>query len=300
MRHSHLILGLILSLVMVACGSRKSIPERKLVRMLAEMHLADAVLEVAQVSSQPSWRSDSTAVYTAILDRYGYTTEQLYATLARYNSSKDKATALYDKVSRRLEKLQKSATGKVEALHRKQNRWTEKSEWALPKDGDTSRVPFSIPVEGLGEYILEATVVRYNADSVSRPRMTLCLYAAASDSLLLRVEREVQRSEEGQRYSLSIVNRDGAATHVRGYLFDYDADSLRPTRRIAAKNVMLRFLPSAEEEQRPSSPHPPAEARAPVDTSPPVRVSVIDDARRPPRIYRERQATPAPPFDRHP
>jgi hypothetical protein len=286
MRFSHLIFGLILSVVVVACGGKKYIPERKLVRILAEMHLADAVMEVAQVSSNASWRSDSTAVYTAILDRYGYTPEQLYSSIARYNGSKDKATTLYDKVGRRLEKLQKSANRRVEALHRKQNRWTEKSEWTLPEDGDTSRVPFSIPVEGLGEYILEATVALYSDDSAARPRMTMCLYAAASDSLLLRVEREVQRSEEEQRYSLSIVNRDSAATHVRGYIFDCDADSLIRLRHVAAKNIRLRFLPSDHEAQRP--PASQQHAEAPVDTSPPVRVSVIDDVRRPPRIRKAR------------
>lgn len=286
MRLSHLtILGLIFSITMLACGDKKYIPERKLVRMLAEMHLADAVLEVAQVSSQASWRSDSTAVYTAILDRYGYTTEQLYNTIALYNGSKDKATKLYDNVSRRLEKLQKSAAGKVEALHRKQNRWTEKSDWTLPDDGDALRLPFSIPVEGLGEYILEATVTRYSADSAVRPRMTMYLYAEAADSLLQQAERDVQRGEEGQRYSLSIVNRDSTATHVRGYIFDCDADSLSRPRHIAAKNIMLRFLPSATEARR--QPPSPLHTATPVDTSPPVRVSVIDDVRRPVHIYRE-------------
>jgi hypothetical protein len=276
---------LIFSIAMAACGGNKYIPERKLVRILAEMHLADAVLEVAQVTSSASWRSDSMAVYTAILSRYGYTPDQLYSTVARYNGSKDKATALYDNVNRRLEKLQKSANSRVEALHRKQNRWTEKSEWALPEDGDTSRLPFSIPVEGLGEYILEATIALYADDSASRPRMTLCLYAAAGDSTLLRVEREVQRSEEGQRYSLSIVNRDSTATHVRGYVFNCNADSLSRPRHIAAKNVMLRFLPSGGEAQR--QPSSRQRAKAPVDTSPPVRVSVIDDVRRPLRIRKE-------------
>ncbi|MDR2813786.1 MAG: DUF4296 domain-containing protein [Prevotellaceae bacterium] len=287
MRFPHLIFGLILSIVVVACGDGKYIPERKLVKILAEMHLSDAVLEVARISSHTSWRSDSTAVYTAILDKYGYTPEQLYNTIARYGVSKDKATTLYDKVNKRLEKQQSSASSKVEALHRRQNRWTEKSEWTLPKDGNASRLPFSIPVEGPGEYILEATIALYNADSAHRPRMTLYLYAEASDSTLLQVERTVQRSEEGQSYSLSIVNRDSAATHVRGYVFDCDVDSLSSTRHIAARNIMLRFLPSAAEAQS----HPPAPQRTgePTDASPPVRVSAID-AHRPLPAYEEPQA----------
>ncbi|MDR3365506.1 MAG: DUF4296 domain-containing protein [Prevotellaceae bacterium] len=282
MRFPHLtILGLIFVVAVAACGGRKHIPERKLVEILAEMHLADAVMEVARISEHPSWRSDSTAVYTAILDRYGYSTEQLYKTVARYNASKDKATALYDKVNKRLEKLQSRASSKVEALHRQQNRWTEKSEWTLPADGDTLRLPFSIPVEGLGEYILEANIALFSADSVSRPRMTMYLYAAANDSVLLQAEREVQRNEAGQSYSLSIANRSGAATHVRGYVFDRDADSLSgSTRHIAAKNIMLRFLPSGEEAQ--SKPAPQQHA----DELLPVGVSAIG-ARRPLPAYGE-------------
>ncbi|MDR3187590.1 MAG: DUF4296 domain-containing protein [Prevotellaceae bacterium] len=261
---------MIFALAATACGDKKRIPERKLVRILAEMHLADAVLEVTRTSSHASWRSDSTAVYKAILDRYGYTPDQLYSSIARYNRSKDKATTLYNKVNKRLEKLQGSAKKQVEALHRQQNRWTEKPDWTLPEDGDTARLPFSIPVEGSGEYILEATIALYNADSVTRPRMTMCLYAANGDSALLQVERAVQRNEAGQRYSLSIVNRHSAATHVRGYVFGCDADSLsRTTRRLAATNIMLRFLPSGEEQ---------ATERA-TPLPPPVRVSLIDAPR---------------------
>ncbi|MDR0711801.1 MAG: DUF4296 domain-containing protein [Prevotellaceae bacterium] len=286
MRFLHLIIcGLICSVVVVACENRKYIPERKLVRILAEMHLADAVIEVARASEQPSWTIDSTAVYVAILDKYGYTAEQLYNSVARYNGSIDGSTKLYDKVNKRLEKLQKSASKKVEALHRKQDRWTEKSEWTLPDDGDTSRLPFSIPVEGLGEYILEANVALYNDDSVTRPRMTMYLYAEESDSVLLLVEREVQRDEAGQDYSLSIVNHNRAATHVRGYIFDRDADSLSGlSRHVAAKNIMLRFLASGEEAQSHLYPTAYATDAAPLDTSPPVRVSVID-AHRPLPAY---------------
>ncbi|MDR1022520.1 MAG: DUF4296 domain-containing protein [Prevotellaceae bacterium] len=278
MRISHVAFGLLfLFFFAVACGE-KYIPERKLVKMLAEMHQTDALLDEAHIPEQASWRSDSTSVYVAILDKYGYTTEQLYNTLSRYGTSTGKSTKLYDKVCKRLEKQQSHVRRKVEALHRRQNRWTEKSEWTLPNDGDTLRLPFSIPVEGMGEYILEANIALYGADSASRPRMTMYLYAAESNAVLLRVEREVQRDEAGKDYSLAITNRDGAATHVRGFVFDHDDDSLgcRP-RYAAAKNVMLRFLPSGGSEQSLTS----SPSSASVDTlPPPARVSVIG-ARRP-------------------
>ncbi|MDR0688587.1 MAG: DUF4296 domain-containing protein [Prevotellaceae bacterium] len=278
MRFLHLtFLGLIFSLATVACGDEKNIPERKLVRILAEMHLADAVLESTRASGHTLWATDSTAIYMAVLDRYGYTVEQLYGTLARYGSSKDRVTKLYDKVNERLEKLQRSARSKVEALHRQQNRWTEKSEWTFPSDGDTSRLPFSVPVEGLGEYILEANITLHSADSVNRPRMTMYLYDAAGDSALLQVEREVQRDEAGKDYSLAIANRDKAATHVRGYILSCDSDSLGGTTRHAAvRNIMLRFLPyGGDGEHLPS-----AKEYADVSASPPARVSAIG-ARRP-------------------
>ncbi|MDR1416640.1 MAG: DUF4296 domain-containing protein [Prevotellaceae bacterium] len=280
MRLSYLVFSL-LFLFTAACSDRKYIPERKLVKMLAEMHQTDALLEDVHLSSYTSWRPDSTSVYVAILDRYGYTTEQLYNSLSRYGSSADKATTLYGKVCERLEKQQRRAHSKVEALHKRQDRWKGKSAWTLPNDGDTSRLPFSIPVVGLGEYILEANIALYSADSVSRPRMTMYLYSAASDSTLLLVEQEVQRSEVGKDYSLAIANRNAAATHVRGYVFDRDNDSLgsRP-RYAAAKNIMLRFLPSGDDGQNSPPSQSYMSADIPADTSPPVRVSVID-ARRP-------------------
>jgi hypothetical protein len=278
MRISYVTFGLLFLFFFAAACGGKYIPERKLVKVLAEMHQTDALLDEAHIPEQASWRPDSTSVYVAILDKYGYTTEQLYNTLSRYGSSATKSTKLYDKVCKRLEKQQSRVRSKVEVLHRRQNRWTEKSAWTLSGDGDTLRLPFSIPVEGTGEYILEANIALYSADSASRPRMTMYLYAAASNAVLLRVEREVQRDEAGKDYSLAITNRDGAATHVRGFVFDHDDDSLscRP-RYAAAKDIMLRFLPSGDSGQS----LPSSQSSTNADTlPPPVRVSVIG-ARRP-------------------
>ncbi|MDR0415489.1 MAG: DUF4296 domain-containing protein [Prevotellaceae bacterium] len=248
-RFSHFAFGLLFLLAVAACEGKKHIPERKLVKILAEMHLTDALLEETRLSAQLSWRPDSTAVYVAILDKYGYTTEQLYSTLTRYGASKSKSEKLYDKVCKQLEKQQSRARSRVEDLHSQQNRWTQEEEYTFSgSDNDTSRLPFSIPVEGLGEYILEANVALYGGDSATRPRMTMYLYAEAVDSVLLQVEQEVQHGEDGRDYSLAIANRDSAATHVRGYVFNRDSDSLDILpRHAAAKGIKLRFLPSDED-----------------------------------------------------
>lgn len=105
----------VIAVALAACGERKTIPERKLVKILADMHLADAALEQGCRSK----RRDSSAVYTAILDEYGYTLTQLHSSMAVYSRSKDDADKLYGKVCKRLEKLQKQYAKALEAERKK-------------------------------------------------------------------------------------------------------------------------------------------------------------------------------------
>ncbi len=246
--------------LVAACNGRKTIPKRNLVKILAEMHLADAALEENLAQRNPG-RRDSTAVYLPILDEYGYTVEQLYSSIQEHCKTKGDADKLYDKVNKRLGKLQKQYAKEVKALHERQNCWSEKTSWQLPNDGDTSRLDFSIPSRGAGTYILSADVALAAGDSVSNPRMSMYLYAhrcridsivvdsirrdttICTDTTFAQVEQSLLREEQERSYSLSITVSDTLATHIRGYLLNHDNDSLAHTRRYATvKNIMLRYV----------------------------------------------------------
>lgn len=256
----------------IACGGRQTIPERKLVKILAEMHLVDAALEQSGGFQGSGKMRDSTTVYTAILDEHGYTVAQLYGSMSKYSSTKDAADKLYDKVCRQLSKLQKQYAKEVEKLHDEQNRWTQKSDWRFPNDGDTSRLAFAIPVsDSVGSYVLTADITLPTTDSVSNPRMTMYLYAqncrmdsvlrdsvrvdtlVCFDSLIAQREQPITRDGKEQKYTLTLENTSAHSTLVRGYILNCDCDSLSvKPRQATVRNVMLRYVTPAESPNRKS------------------------------------------------
>ena len=257
----------IAAIALTACGERKTIPKRKLVKILFEMHTVDAALE--QSSSRLSGRQlDSTAVYTAILDKYGYTVAQFFNSMKVYGRSKKDADKLYSKVYDLLDKQQKQYAKEVEMLYAMQNRWTQKSSWNFPDDGDTSRLEFSIPVaDSTGSYVLSADITLFPEDSVGSPRITMYLYAyhCRKDSVLVdsvrvdtmfcadtvfgQVEQPVLRDGSVQNCTLTIAG-NGLATHVRGFILNRDNDSLAlKPRHATVKNIMLRHVPEAGEDK---------------------------------------------------
>ncbi|MDR2938572.1 MAG: DUF4296 domain-containing protein [Prevotellaceae bacterium] len=99
-----------------SCGEKKIIPERKLVKILTEMHLVDAALE----ESGRSFQRDSTAVYSAIFEKYGYATEQFLSSISEYSHSKKTSDKLYDKVNKNLSKLKAEYEKELEAERARQ------------------------------------------------------------------------------------------------------------------------------------------------------------------------------------
>jgi hypothetical protein len=109
----------LLSVAAVACTSHR-IAERTLVKLLADMHLADATMERQASTPRHMQRRDSTTVYHPLLEKYGCTEAQLHRSLAAYGTHKDKADKLYSKVAARLLHMQAEAQRSVELLHRQQ------------------------------------------------------------------------------------------------------------------------------------------------------------------------------------
>ena len=87
---------------LAGCGNNL-IGERKLVKILAEMHFADALL-AEQSGAATSQRRDSTAIYAPIFAKYNVSPSQLYPSMMPYINNKEKMAILYDKVIRTLEK----------------------------------------------------------------------------------------------------------------------------------------------------------------------------------------------------
>ena len=80
------------ALVAVGCSKSKIIPDRELENITREMFLVNAYAKAQRVDT------DSLDIYTPILNKYGYTQEDFFNTLA--NFQKRKSARLSDVVER--------------------------------------------------------------------------------------------------------------------------------------------------------------------------------------------------------
>jgi hypothetical protein len=238
------LLLLLSAAAILSCTSKGKIPERKLAKILAEFHLTDAVNKQQSESGSARYR-DSTAYYLPILQKYGYTAEQLHSSMMQYGYHKEKARGLYKKVEKILEKQEAQYKKNRDKEYARQNIWEIQNAYSLPQDGDTSRLFFSVPLRGLGDYHLSANFTLYSNDSAQNPHLTVYFYAEQNDSSWQQKTVGQNRNGEANFYNLKLDNDSRLATHVQGYLFDYDiVDTVAATIRHAkVQNIMLRYIP---------------------------------------------------------
>lgn len=106
MRHaSFLLLACCLSLFLPACETteeKPQIPEEKMVKVLADIHIAEAALQTLRGQTKDSM---SQTYYHQIYAIHEVDSLEVQETLQAMRENPDKMKALYDKVMERVEKL---------------------------------------------------------------------------------------------------------------------------------------------------------------------------------------------------
>ncbi len=179
-------------LSIVACNKSEYdniIPRRVLVPLLVDMHIADAIALNTIVSNQFGGL-DSTILYQTVLEKYGYTKDDLVQTLEYYSSKPEKLIAIYDDVfselSKQSEKAKKlySATTVAQTYHI----WKpNKKRYSV--HGDTVLYPpvFDISIDTTGTFVLSAKIKLTSKDESINPRILAYFYNPLKDSLENRI-----------------------------------------------------------------------------------------------------------------
>lgn len=97
----------------------KVIPRKKFARIYADMYLADTWLMNAPIESR--LRADTTAFYNPILEKYGYTLEDYWASVSYYMQDPDRFSRIIGKSGDILENELKAIEKTKEAADSLQN-----------------------------------------------------------------------------------------------------------------------------------------------------------------------------------
>ncbi len=106
-------LVLLTAVLAMACGHRRygeTIPARKFVDVIVDVHLADgiAVNNMSAVNKAP--RLDSASLYQSVFDKYGVTRVMFDSTMSYYTHNPDDFQKIYNKVTAKLKRMEDELT----------------------------------------------------------------------------------------------------------------------------------------------------------------------------------------------
>lgn len=229
---------------MASCSRTTIIPDKDLERITREMFLVNAYANSEKV------KTDSLDIYTPILERYGYTQDDFFNTLA--NFQKRKSARLSDAIEGAIASLERLADGYeqklrdlkyIDSLAKAQCReevfFVEKI--VARKFRDTTKLQLSIPIHDSGEYILSYYYYIDSLDKNTRLQSNLEIYT--KEGIRTYLSRPNLTREDTIFYSTTLRPKKGAE-ELRLTLADYTRREDAP--HIRFDSIRIVYLPSSE------------------------------------------------------
>lgn len=221
----------ILILLVLACSRsdeerHRIIPEKKLIEILKEIHIANAII------SNPGYRIansivDSSQVFPPIYEKYGFTGADLDYTLQYYSGKPDELDEIYEQVLQDLNEMEVEilSASRAGAAGGKNNLWVGEKKHILKSQGDTGKISFEIPIDTTGLYTIRVKLKMYMDDMSQRPRLTAFFWhsdSTAEGHKEFFPRRAYQKDGFNKYYSVSYSTSNPDITHLKGWILDHD------------------------------------------------------------------------------
>lgn len=213
-----------------ACSGNKDkglIPDRDMVKILTEIHKADALANLPQIRNRFG-SMDSIAYSAYILEKYHYTRTRFDSTIAELSGNPSKFEKIYEKVLRNLSQEEgalNEAEEKTKIPVNGIDLWDRKRNWSFPADGSSEMIAFDFPVKGLGTYTLFFRAKLYSDDGSMNPRTMAWFWRDNGSPNGVRIMFPVKhflRTDKWETYTISAELTDTLFTRIRGSIIHSD------------------------------------------------------------------------------
>lgn len=228
----------------VGCSRKTIIPDSDLERIAREMFLVNAYANAEKMNT------DSLDIYTPILERYGYTQNDFFNTLA--NFQKRKSARLGDVIEASITSLESLAEGYEQKLRNlryvdslakaqcsQEVLWVE--HIAVNRLKDTTKLQLSLPIHDRGEYVVSYHYYIDTLDKNLRLQSNHEIYN--EDGARIYYNRNTLTHDDSLRYTTTIKPKEGAVEY-RLTLADYTRREDEP--HIVFDSVRIVYLPPSE------------------------------------------------------
>jgi hypothetical protein len=241
-----------LFLVACSCSSRKNkldkrhlIPEKELVSILTDVHLADGLLTIPKIHDRFS-SFDTTTCYVYIIQKHGYSKETMDKTLKYYFFKKPKELIkIYDEVLGILSKME-SLVVKESNLPKglSANLWPGKDNYYLTDNTSADISNFDLDIYLPGTYTLSFSATLFPDDPSVNPRISA--YTCHPDSIETGKRsyiKAINYIKDGRPHVYTFVIKvpENSPRHLRGWLFDFDNHSDEIEKNVSIENISITY-----------------------------------------------------------
>jgi hypothetical protein len=245
----------IVSLVISSCSSRKNrldrknlIPEKELIDLLVDIHIADGLLVLPHIDAWTS-KLDSITSYYQIIEKHGFTKDNLDKTM-KYYFIKDPKTLnkIYDQVLGILSEMESRYEKEFTIEQaRTSNLWPGKEFYSIPSLSGNDSTMFDISATMTGTYIVSFTALLFPDDQSINPRAIA--YTCSPDSIETgkrRYSESIEFIKDGtpHNYNMKILVLSRVPSHIRGWLYYFDNYSPLMEKNIYIGDISLSYSSS--------------------------------------------------------
>ncbi len=241
----HILIVVAVALVAVGCSKSEVIPDRELEKITREMFLVNAYAQAQKLST------DSLDIYTPILEKYGYTQDDFFNTLA--NFQKRKSARLSDVIENTIASLESMANGYEQKL-RNLNYIDSLAKAMCTKEvmsvdkirvrrlRDTARLVLSLPIRDVGEYVI---AYNYHIDTLDKnTHLQSTQWTLTKDSVRNHYLRTSLTHGERRTYQTTLRPKKGATEYFIQFA-DYAKREEKP--HITIDSLRITYIPPSEE-----------------------------------------------------
>jgi hypothetical protein len=251
-------LGVILAslILIISCsqsGKKYRIPDKELVKILADIHIADAISFSTKYRDKFR-NNDSITYFDKLFAKYHVTRSQFDSTIAWYSGNPDKYELLYDKVLDRLNRMYANINDKLHSdsvLTQVGNLWNKKRDWILPEDGATENISFAIKVLKKGKYMLSARIKIAPTDQSLKPY----LIAFTTRQKIMKPDIvdstsmvKLDKSGIFRNYSVMIYLDKDTETYIKGYILGNEFKQGSWSKNAEVRDIRLFYIPPTQTE----------------------------------------------------
>jgi Domain of unknown function (DUF4296) len=245
---------LIFLLIASSCSSRKNrvnhsniIPEKIFTTILGDLYLTDGMLPIQKITELYS-PPDTLAAYLDVLNKYGYTMEDMDKTLMYYYKKKPKELIeIYDQVLASLSEMQSLYDLEVAQIQpRTGNLWEGESLYLLPEVSDKDSANFVFNAKGKGTYYLTFTATLSAVDVSYRPAPVI--YSCHPDSIMTGKRYYIKtpgyfKDGYSHTYTLEIKVPEPSNYFIKGWFYGSESIPDMSGEYLKIESISATFIP---------------------------------------------------------